>query len=70
MPVLMGMKKTIQKFKPILIYEVDDGNEGRFRQKQEECDNFVTDCGYELKRLDDSYPGGGWIVSNTLAISK
>lgn len=70
MPVLMGMKETIQKYKPILIYEVDDGNRDRFYQKQEECDSFVEDCGYEIKRLEDSYPGGGWIVSNTLAISK
>jgi len=70
MSVLRGMVKTIQQFKPILIYEVDDGNEARFNQKQEECDEFVMDCGYTLTRLEDSYPGGGWIVSNTLAISK
>lgn len=68
--VLLGMKQTIQEYKPMLIYEVDDGNEDRFQQKQEECDNFVTNCGYTLERLENSYPGGGWIVSNTLAVSK
>ena len=41
MDVLQGMIQTIEKYKPIIIYEIDDGDEIAFLQKQQDCDEFI-----------------------------
>jgi FkbM family methyltransferase len=68
--VLQGMSQTIKKFKPVIIYEVDDEKEGPFQQKLKACDAFVQTFGYELTTLQDSYPKSGWKVGHTVAVPK
>jgi len=70
MEVLKGMIQTIEKYRPIIIYELDDGDEQTFRRKQRECDTFIQGFGYKLTLLADSYPRADWIVSHTVAIPK
>jgi FkbM family methyltransferase len=67
MKVFQGMVQTIGKFRPIIVYEIDDGNEQAFQRKQRECDTFLQNFGYKLTLLDHSYPGIGWNVSHTVA---
>ncbi len=68
MAVFRGMAQTIETFRPIIIYEIDDGDEQAFRRKQQECDTFLQSHGYELTLLANAYPGAGWQVSNTVAL--
>jgi FkbM family methyltransferase len=68
--VFQGMVQTMMDFGPIIIYEIDDGDEEAFRRKQRACDDFVQNLGYELVPLADSYPGTGWLVSHTVATRK
>lgn len=68
--VFQGMAHTIATFRPIIIYEIDDGDEQAFGRKQQACDSFLQQHGYELTLLADSYPGAGWKVSNTVAMPK
>jgi FkbM family methyltransferase len=68
MDVIQGMVQTIEQYKPIIIYEIDDGDENAYIQKQQECDRFIQNFGYEVIRLENSYPIDSWMVSNTVAI--
>lgn len=68
--VFQGMAQTIATFRPLIIYEIDDGDEQAFRRKQQACDTFLQNRGYDLTVLADSYPGAGWQVSNTVAVPK
>jgi len=65
--VLKGMTKTIQAYKPSLIYEIDDGDAAAFAQKQAACAAFLHSFGYQITPLADSYPDAGWLVGNFVA---
>ena len=65
--VLRGMSQTIQQFKPIIIYEIDDRVKESFNQKQEEADAFVRSLGYKITSLTDSYPEISWHVGHVIA---
>lgn len=66
--VLRGMIQTIQTYKPIIIYEIDDEHEADFQRKQEICDTFMRDAGYTITILEDAYPDIGWRVRNAVAL--
>jgi FkbM family methyltransferase len=66
--VLKGMKQTIQQFKPIIIYEVDDGNEKSLKQKSQEIETFISSFGYKIMPLADAYPLIQWCINHTIAI--
>lgn len=68
--VLHGMRRILEEFKPIIIFEVDDQDEGRFNQKLEQCSTFLTMQKYDILRLEDSYAESGWLVSNFVATPK
>jgi FkbM family methyltransferase len=65
--VLRGMKNTLVKHKPVLIYEIDDQAMSRLEQKQTACQEFLHSCGYSTSLLEDSYPDTNWFVRNYLA---
>lgn len=66
--VLQGMSQTIKKFKPIIIYEIDDPLEETFLQKQEEADSFVRQFAYKIIPLEDWYPQTQHHVGHVVAI--
>jgi FkbM family methyltransferase len=66
--VLRGMSATIQAHKPIIVYEVDDGDPEAFERKQADCRSFLQPFGYRLSVLENSYPYGDWRVANITAV--
>jgi FkbM family methyltransferase len=66
--VLMGMSRTIASSKPILLYELDDGNNDSFQRRWAELDAYVTEFGYKVAHLKPSYGNVGWNVGHSLAI--
>ena len=68
--VLRGMSQTIQSHRPIIVYEVDDGDPAAFERKQGNCRSFLHPFGYRIAILEDSYPGGAWKVANFIAVAE
>jgi FkbM family methyltransferase len=66
--VMQGMTKTIGTAKPVLLYEVDDGDREKFMSRWDALDKYVEDLGYEIVRLEDSYANRVWNVGHTLAL--
>ena len=66
--VLHGMSQTIQKWQPIIIYEVDDEKKEGLLNKQTKIDNFLLAHGYKIKYLEASYPESSWNVEHAIAI--
>jgi FkbM family methyltransferase len=68
--VLEGMRSVIARHKPVLLYEVDDADAQAFQARWQELDRMVAALGYEVTRLQDSYPGITWNVGHSLAIPR
>jgi FkbM family methyltransferase len=66
--VLKGMVKTLQSYRPVIIYEVDDGDKAAFDHRWHLLDQFVAALGYEVTHLERSYPHLKWWVGHSLAI--
>lgn len=66
--VIRGMLETISKFKPVVIYEVDDGNRASFERRWEVLDQLVKGLGYDVAHLEDSYPNLRWYVGHSVAL--
>lgn len=66
--VLRGMRQTIKRYRPVLLYEIDDNDATSFHQKQSACDNFIKGHNYRLTRLGDSYPDINWKVGHFIAV--
>jgi FkbM family methyltransferase len=66
--VLQGMTKTIETAKPILLYEVDDGDREKFLNRWDALDKHVESLGYEIIRLENSYANRVWNVGHSLAV--
>ncbi|MBF2020931.1 MAG: FkbM family methyltransferase [Hydrococcus sp. C42_A2020_068] len=65
--VLRGMFRTLEEFKPILIYEVDDGDRKAFMRKSQEIETFVRSRGYTISHLEEAYSNLGWYVGHAIA---
>jgi FkbM family methyltransferase len=65
--VLHGMSKTLRKYTPIVIYEIDDSDEQSFSRKIEQAESLLKTFGYGVTRLVDAYPPGGWHVAHFIA---
>jgi FkbM family methyltransferase len=65
--VLEGMHQAIQAHRPLILYELDDEDLEAFQRKQVRCEEYLYSLGYKITRLEDSYPGSGWVVGNFLA---
>jgi FkbM family methyltransferase len=68
MGVLRGMLRTLETFKPVLVYEVDDGDKAAFERRWRALDHFAAGIGYEVTHLDDSYPNLDWHVGHSVAM--
>lgn len=66
--VLLGMRETLRTARPILLYEVDDGDKAVFERRWTDLDAWVASRGYQVERLEPSYPGLKWQVGHTLAL--
>ncbi|MDJ0620593.1 MAG: FkbM family methyltransferase [Calothrix sp. MO_192.B10] len=63
-----GMRQTIEKYKPTIIYEVDDGNKESFAQKSKALENLISSMGYQVMPLAAGYPGVNWHIGHFVAI--
>jgi FkbM family methyltransferase len=68
MDVLAGMSGTIRRCMPILLYEVDDGDQTSFQRRWAELDAYVAGFGYVIQRLENSYANERWQVGHSLAL--
>jgi FkbM family methyltransferase len=68
MEVLQGMSRTLTRCGPVLLYEVDDGDADRFRRRWAELDEWVSQFGYDICHLENSYPGLKWNVGHSVAV--
>lgn len=66
--VIKGMSKTLERSKPILLYEVDDGNKASFERRWSELDTYVAQFGYAIFRLESSYLNKVWHVGHSIAL--
>ncbi len=67
MEVLRGMAQTLDAYHPVVIFEIDDQSQEAYDRKYRECSTFLMQHGYQVRALENSYPGAGWIVGNYLA---
>jgi FkbM family methyltransferase len=63
-----GMRRTIERCKPVLLYEMDDADESDFNRRWAELDAAVTALGYQIHRLENAYPHIAWHVGHSLAL--
>lgn len=68
--VLCGMRETLAQIRPIVIYEIDDGDAQRLAEKAALCERFLRDADYEIHPLEDAYPEIGWLVAHFVATPK
>jgi FkbM family methyltransferase len=66
--VLEGMEETIARAKPALLYEVDGGEKADFDRRWAALDDWVAGRGYDVRRLESSYPNLKWHVGHSLAL--
>ena len=66
--VLQGMSQTLEKYQPIVIYEVDNENQEGLSNKRKQIDDFLLSHGYEIKPLAESYRDISWNVGHAIAI--
>ena len=68
--VMQGMAETIARAKPIIVYEVDDGNSESFQRRWKELDEYIISFGYTVTHLEASYRLRRWHVGHSLAAPK
>ena len=67
--VLRGMSGILARARPILLYELDDGDKASFDRRWKELDDYVKrSFGYEIQRLENSYANEHWFVGHSLAL--
>jgi FkbM family methyltransferase len=66
--VLQGMLCTLREIRPVVIYEIDDERLAGFQKKYHACESVLTELGYRVTRLVDSYPELRWIVGHAIAM--
>jgi FkbM family methyltransferase len=66
--VIRGMLKTVARFKPVVLYEVDDGDKTSLERRWADLDHFVAGLGYSVTHLENSYPNVHWHVGHSLAV--
>ena len=66
--VLQGMSQTLEAWKPIVIYEVDDENQEGLLDKREKIEHFLLSYGYKIESLIPSYREIAWNVGHAIAI--
>ncbi|TIM59645.1 MAG: FkbM family methyltransferase, partial [Mesorhizobium sp.] len=64
--VLGGMKETLRRHRPKVIYEVDDATRDGLDRKARQIAELLTAAGYALNSLPASYGNGEWRVYQAL----
>jgi FkbM family methyltransferase len=67
MEVIDGMADTIARCRPVLLYEIDDGDPNEFRRRWAELDARVSALGYRVRHLENAYPDTNWNVGHSVA---
>jgi FkbM family methyltransferase len=65
--VLQGMQRTLRRWAPAIVLELDDETAAACERKAAACRSFLHEIGYRTEILPDSYPGGRWFVQHVLA---
>jgi FkbM family methyltransferase len=65
--VLQGMAATLDRCRPAVLYELDGPDESCVEKKSDQCRAFLVSHGYQISRLEDSYPDNRWRVRHYLA---
>lgn len=68
MSVLRGMQETLDQYRPVIVYEIDDGDSDKLAQKRSACREFLSEYGYVISRLPASYAGIDWLVEHYVAV--
>jgi FkbM family methyltransferase len=68
--VMRGMRRTLQQYRPVVIYETDDESAAVAEERRAACDRFLQEVGYRTSTLADSYPAIKWAVRHGIAIPR
>jgi len=66
--VIEGMRRTIARCRPVLLYEIDDGDRAELGRRWAELDARVSSLGYEIVHLENAYPGLNWNVGHSIGL--
>jgi FkbM family methyltransferase len=66
--VLKGMSDTLERFKPAIVFEIDDSEALKCDEKANACKSFLQENKYRISVLNDSYPDIQWVVQHYLAV--
>jgi FkbM family methyltransferase len=64
---LKGMTQTIKTHQPAIIYEIDDGEQESFQEKNQAIETFIQSLGYKITPLAASYQNIDWQVGHAIA---
>jgi hypothetical protein len=67
---MRGMQRTLQQYRPVVIYETDDESAAVAEERRAACDRFLQEVGYRTRTLADSYPAIKWAVRHGIAIPR
>lgn len=65
--VLRGMHATLERDRPVIVCEIDDGTQAGYDRKHAECVDHLSSLGYTIEPLADSYVDGQWLVGHFVA---
>jgi len=65
--VFEGLARTLERYNPVILYEVDAGDAPSFAAHAAACAGWLRARGYESERLPDCYAQSDWFVGNFLA---
>lgn len=65
--VFEGMQRTLARFRPTVLYEIDDPEHEGLSRKQTACEEWLRARDYRIAELPASYPAIRWLVKHFLA---
>lgn len=65
--VFRGMVETLERHRPDIIYEIDDGHLDEFERKAAECRTFLEAHNYTVRPLQTAYTDIQWHVGHFVA---
>lgn len=65
--VLEGMEQTALRYRPTILYELDDAEPGPLRRKEADCAQWLHSHGYDVSELPPSYAEIAWLVKHFIA---
>jgi FkbM family methyltransferase len=68
MDVLQGMERTLKKWAPVLVIEVDDAAPDACEAKAASCADLLRTRGYAVRPLPNAYQNTNWSVRHFVAV--